>query len=68
MSKYAFVTQDLDDEAIVAITDIMLKTFPEVGWTRHLVTDEDFLPEYDAHKLVLKRASIGNPPKEKPNV
>lgn len=67
MAKYAFVTQDLNDEQLAGVTDVIRAALPEVGWTRHKIVDEDFLIDYNAHKLVLEMATTGNPPKEKPD-
>jgi hypothetical protein len=64
MAKYAFIMQDLNDEQLKGVTDVLRAALPEVGWTRHKIVEEDFLIDYNAHKLIVLTADTGNPTKE----
>lgn len=69
MTKYAFITQDLNNEQLKGVTDVIRAALPEVGWARHKIIAEDFLPIYNeqahsVHELILEMAATGNPPKE----
>lgn len=61
-AKYVLVTQDLTDEQKEAVVEVLHAALKEVGWTFHKVIEEDFLVDYNAHKLIVTGAKTGNPP------